>query len=157
GAHGRFLERPEPPRSSPPAPRAGVRLGGILGNPDAIRLLRDFGVPLAETVAAKDEGAAVAAADRLGYPVVLKVDSPDIAHKTDAGGVWIDCGDGAAVRAAFDDMLAEVRRRAPAARIDGALVQRMIRGGREMLLGVKTDPLFGPAIVCGFGGIYVEQ
>ena len=153
----RFLDRSESPRSSPPPPRASARLGGTLGNADAMRLLRDFGVPLAETIAAKDAGAAVAAADRLGYPVVLKIDSPDIAHKTDVGGVRVDCGDSAAVRAAFEEMLADVRRRAPAARIDGALVQRMIRGGREMLLGVKTDPLFGPAIVCGFGGIYVEQ
>jgi acetate---CoA ligase (ADP-forming) len=54
-------------------------------------------------------------------------------------------------------MLAEVRRRAPAARLDGALVQRMVAGGREMILGVQTDPLFGPAVVCGFGGIFVEQ
>jgi acyl-CoA synthetase (NDP forming) len=155
--HRRFLERSESPRSSSPPPRASARLGGTLGNADAMRLLRDFGVPLAETIAAKDASAAVAAAERLGYPVVLKIDSPDIAHKTDVGGVRVDCGDSAAVRAAFEEMLADVRRRAPAARIDGALVQRMIRGGREMLLGVKTDPLLGPAIVCGFGGIYVEQ
>jgi acyl-CoA synthetase (NDP forming) len=122
-----------------------------------MQLLRDFGIPLAETVAAKDAETAVAAADRLGYPVALKIDSPDIAHKTDVGGVRVGCSDAAAVRAAFRDMLDGVRRRAPAARIDGALVQRMIGGGREMILGVKTDPLFGPAVVCGFGGIFVEQ
>ena len=155
--HRRFLGRPDLPPSSPAAPRAGARLSGTLGNADAMQLLRDFGMPLAETVAVKDAEAAVAAADRLGYPVVLKIDSPDIAHKTDVGGVRVGCGDGAAVRAAFRDMLGEVRRRAPAARIDGALVQRMIGGGREMILGVKTDPLVGPAVVCGFGGIFVEQ
>jgi len=99
----------------------------------------------------------VAAAERLGYPVVLKIDSPEIVHKTDVGGVRVGCGDAAAVRAAFGEMLAEVRRRSPAARLDGALVQRMVAGGREMILGVKTDPLFGPAVVCGFGGIFVEQ
>jgi len=154
--HRRFLDRPDLPHSSPARPRAGARLSGTLGNADAMQLLRDFGMPLAETVAVKDAEAAVAAADRLGYPVVLKIDSPDIAHKTDVGGVRVGCGDGAAVRAAFRDMLGEVRRRAPAARIDGALVQRMIGGGREMILGVKTDPLFGPAVVCGFGGIFVE-
>jgi acetate---CoA ligase (ADP-forming) len=156
-AHQRFLDRPERRPPTSPAPPAGAQLSGTLGTADAMRLLRDFGVPLADTVAVKDAEAAITAADRLGYPVVLKIDSPDIAHKTDVGGVRVGCEDGAAVRAAFDDMLRAVRQRAPAARIDGALVQRMIPGGREMILGVKTDPLFGPAVVCGFGGIFVEQ
>jgi acetyltransferase len=160
--HRRFLDRTGPAPASPAArqpaaARAGRRTGGVLDNADAMQLLRDFGVPLAETVAAKDAQAAVTAADRLGYPVALKIDSPEIAHKTDVGGVRIGCGDAATVRAAFGEMLAEVRRRAPAARLDGALVQRMVTGGREMILGVKTDPLFGPAVVCGFGGIFVEQ
>jgi acyl-CoA synthetase (NDP forming) len=122
-----------------------------------MRLLREFDIPLAETIAAKDAEAAVAAAARLGYPIVLKIDSPQIAHKTDVGGVRVGCADAATVRAAYGEMLAEVRRRAPAARLDGALVQRMVTGGREMILGVKTDPLFGPAVVCGFGGIFVER
>jgi len=129
----------------------------VLGNSDAMQLLREFGVPLAETIAAKDAEAAATAAARLGYPVALKIDSPQIAHKTDVGGVRVGCADASAVRAAFADMLAEVRRRAPGARLDGALVQRMVAGGREMILGVKTDPLFGPAVVVGFGGIFVEQ
>ena len=143
--------------TSPAAPHPGGGPSRPLGNTDAMRLLREFDIPLAETIAAKDADAAVAAADRLGYPVVLKIDSPQIAHKTDVGGIRVGCGNSTAVRAAFGEMLAEVRRRAPAARLDGALVQRMITGGREMILGVKTDPLFGPAVVCGFGGIFVEQ
>jgi acetate---CoA ligase (ADP-forming) len=163
--HRRFLDRPELAHPSGPAPRdsrlaaprASPRLCGPLGNADAMQLLRGFGVPLAETIAVKDAEAAAAAADRLGYPVVLKIDSTDIAHKSDVGGVRIGCGDGAAVRMAFGEMLDEVRRRAPAAHLDGALVQRMVTGGREMILGVMTDPLFGPAVVCGFGGIFVEQ
>ena len=122
-----------------------------------MQLLREFGVPLVETIAVKDAAAAVIAADRLGYPVVLKIDSPDVAHKTDVGGVRVGCRDAGAVRAAFREMLVEVGRRVPTARLDGALVQRMIAGGREMILGVKTDPLFGPAVLCGFGGIFVEQ
>src|SRR3989454_1609531 len=121
-----------------------------------MRLLRDFGVPLAETMAAKDAEEAVRAAERVGYPVALKIYSAQIAHKTDVGGVRVGCGDAAAVRAAFKDMLDEVRRRAPAARLEGVLVPRAIARGREMILGVKTDPLFGP-VVCGFGGIFVEQ
>src|SRR5215467_12978606 len=145
------------PHARPSASRPSAGTSRVLGNVEAMQLLRGFGIPLAETIAAKDAGLAVAAAERLGYPVVLKIDSPEIVHKTDVGGVRVGCADAAAVRAAFGDMLAEVRRRSPAARLDGALVQRMVSGGREMILGVKTDPLFGPAVVCGFGGIFVEQ
>ena len=169
--HRRFLDRPgigQPgtptrgagaaaPHAGPSASRPSAGTSRVLGNTAAMQLLREFGVPLAETIAAKDAEAAVTAADRLGYPVALKIDSPQIAHKTDVGGVRVGCADAAAVRAAFGDMLAEVRRRAPGARLDGALVQRMVAGGREMILGVKTDPLFGPAVVVGFGGIFVEQ
>jgi acyl-CoA synthetase (NDP forming) len=155
--HRRFLDRSQRAPSAAVAPRARAGSSGTLGNTAAMELLRDFGIPVAETIAAKDAAAAVTAADRLGYPVVLKVDSPDIAHKTDVGGIRVGCGDAAAVRGAFGDMLAEVRRRAPSARVQGALVQRMVSGGGEMILGVKTDPLFGPAVLCGFGGIFVEQ
>jgi acyl-CoA synthetase (NDP forming) len=88
---------------------------------------------------------------------VIKIDSPDVAHKTDVGGVRVGCVDAAAVRAAVRDVLDALRQHAPAARLDGVLVQRMVAGGTEMILGVKTDLLFGPAIVCGFGGIFVEQ
>jgi acyl-CoA synthetase (NDP forming) len=68
----------------------------------------------------------------------------------------VGCADAAAVRAAVDEMLAEVRRRAPAARIDGVFVQPMVRGGVEMIVGVTRDPVFGPAVVCGVGGVFVE-
>jgi acetyltransferase len=157
--HRSFLDRPggAATAAAPRSGRALPRAGGVLGHADAMQLLRDFGVPMAETLPANDAAAAVNAAERLGYPVVVKIDSPDIAHKSDVGGVRVGCGDAATVRAAVGEMLDEVRRRAPAARLDGVLVQRMIAGGREMILGVKTDPRFGPAIVCGFGGVFVEQ
>jgi acetate---CoA ligase (ADP-forming) len=129
---------------------------GVLANTEAMRLLRQFGIPVAETPLARDQAEAVRWADRLGYPVVLKINSPDIAHKTDVGGVRVGCADAPSVRRAFDEMLADVRRRAPAARLDGVVVQRMVAGGTEMIVGVKSDPLFGPAVVCGFGGVLVE-
>jgi len=153
--HRRFLEGPadeRPPAVVPVSP-AERR---ALGNAEAMRLLRAFGIPLAETVGAAEADEAVRGADRLGYPVVLKIDSPDIVHKTDVGGVRVGCADAHAVRRAFHEMREEVRRRAPAARIDGVVVQRMITGGTEMILGVKHDPTFGPAVVCGFGGVFVE-
>jgi acyl-CoA synthetase (NDP forming) len=130
--------------------------GGALSSAEAMDLLRGFGIPLVETVAAKNADDAVTAAERLGFPVVVKVDSPDIVHKTDVGGVRIGCADAMAVREAAAEILAEVPRRSPGARIDGLLVQRMVRGGIEMILGVKHDALFGPAVVCGFGGVFVE-
>src|SRR5262245_56722924 len=148
----------EPP-AAPGAHRVVSRDGtqdptGVLGNTEAMRLLREFGIPVADTAPAQDADEAVHAADRLGYPVVIKVDSPDIAHKADVGGVHVGCADAAAVRQAVGEVLGEVRRRAPAARLRGVLVQRMISGGIEMILGLKSDPLFGPAVVCGFGGIF---
>jgi acetate---CoA ligase (ADP-forming) len=157
--HRRFLEQPIAASAEPVTPRAVARpLGrGVLANAEAARMLTDFGIPLAETIPVKDAEQAVRAADSLGYPVVIKIDSPDIAHKTDVGGVRVGCRDAAAVRAAVADVLQAVRRQSPAARLDGVLVQRMVAGGMEMILGVKTDPLFGPAVVCGFGGIFVEQ
>lgn len=158
----RGVERPAALPNSPtgafdaPAHSAGPRAGGVLGNAEAMRLLREFGIPVANTLAAKDVDEAVRAAERLGYPVAIKIDSPDVAHKTDVGGVHVGCSDAASVRRAVDEMLVRVAQRAPGARLDGVLVQRMIPGGTEMILGVKSDPLFGPAVVCGFGGVLVE-
>ncbi len=154
-AYRRFLDRP----AGPPPPAAAARPApgaGVLSGAEAARLLREFGIPLAETRAAKDAEQAVRAAEALGYPVALKIDSPDILHKTDVGGVRLGCADAPAVRESVAAMLAEVHRRAPAARLEGVLVQPMLAGGTEMILGVKRDPLFGPAIVCGFGGVFVE-
>ena len=157
-AYRAFLQRPVAPGPAKPAPTAGLMPGaaGVLSGGEAMRLLREFGIPVAETHPAKDAEQAVLAAEAVGYPVVLKIDSPDIVHKTDVGGVRLGCADAAAVRDSVRAMLEEVRRRVPAAHIDGVLVQRMLAGGTEMIVGVKRDPLFGPAIVCGFGGIFVE-
>jgi acyl-CoA synthetase (NDP forming) len=158
--HRRFLQGGGEER--PPVVAAGhsgavaQRPGSVLGNAEAMELLRKFGIPLAETVPAKGADDAVRAAERLGYPVVLKIDSPDILHKTDVGGVRVGCANADAVRLAVREMTDEVRRRAPAARVDGVLVQRMVTGGTEMIVGMKRDPLFGPAVVCGFGGVFVE-
>jgi len=154
----RFLARPARP-SVASAACGGAwtpSARGVLPNAEAMHLLREFGIPLAETLAAADAEAAVKAAAQLGYPVALKIDSADIVHKTDVGGVRVGCGDAASVRAAYRAIVASVSAKAPAARVDGVLVQRMIAGGTEMILGVKSDPLFGPALVCGVGGLFVE-
>lgn len=102
------------------------------------------------------EDDAVAAAERLGFPVVLKIQSPDLPHKTEAGGVRLNLADGATVVAAYRAMLADVRRHAPHATIDGVLVQRMAPKGHELVIGTVNDPTFGPIMMLGFGGTTVE-
>src|SRR5262245_5813312 len=155
-AHRTFLDRPLVSHATVRPARLPADAHGVLSNAESELRLRELGIPLIETHRAKDADQAVRAAETLGYPVVLKIDSPDIAHKTDVGGVRLGCAGAAAVRESVPAMLAEVTRRAPSARIDGVLVQPMLSGGIEMIVGVKHDPHFGPAIVCGFGGIFVE-
>ncbi|HEV8049101.1 MAG TPA: acetate--CoA ligase family protein, partial [Thermoplasmata archaeon] len=119
-------------------------------------LLAAYGIPFAASRLANDLESALSAAAEIGYPVVLKVASPDISHKTDVGGVAANLGDASAFRAAWATMHAELARRAPTARIEGFEVESMVRGGHEVLIGAQRDPTFGPVVVFGMGGIYVE-
>ena len=96
------------------------------------------------------------AAERLGFPIVLKVQSPQLPHKTEAGGVRLNLADRTAVTAAYGAMLADVARHAPDATIDGVLVQRMAPKGHELVIGMMDDPTFGPIMMLGFGGTTVE-
>jgi acyl-CoA synthetase (NDP forming) len=93
---------------------------------------------------------------RFGFPVVLKIVSPDLPHKTEVGGVALGLDDATAVAAAHDAMLARVRAAAPRARIEGVLVSPMVTGGVELILGTKRDPVFGPVVLVGLGGIFAE-
>jgi len=111
-------------------------------------------VPREEVVSSADE--AVRSARATGYPVVLKIASEDIAHKTEIGGVALDLKDDDAVREAYDRLIANARQHAPAARLDGVLVAPMVRGGVELIAGVSRDPVFGPVVMVGMGGIYAE-
>ncbi len=113
-----------------------------------------FEVPQERHVQSVD--AAVQAADSIGYPVVLKIVSEDIPHKTEAGGVALNLTDAAAVRAAYARILDNVVSHAPRARIDGVLVAPMLRGGTELIAGISRDPVFGPVVMVGMGGIYAE-
>jgi acetate---CoA ligase (ADP-forming) len=129
---------------------------GILPAESAFRLLAEFGIPIVPTVLTRSADEAAAAAERMGFPVGLKVESTQITHKTDVGGVALGLTSAAAVRDAFSRIMNQVAARAPSARIEGVVVQRMASEGIEMILGVKRDPLFGPVVLCGFGGILVE-
>ncbi len=122
----------------------------------AKQALGKVGIDVPNEVIAGDADAAVRAADAIGYPVVLKIASEDVAHKTEAGGVMLNVANAQAVRDAHARILANVARHAPTARIDGVLVAPMLQGGTEMIAGVSQDPVFGPIVMVGMGGIYAE-
>lgn len=118
--------------------------------------LREHGLPVTREEAAASAEAAAAAAARIGYPVALKIESPDLPHKTEAGGVRLGLADAAAVRTAFDEIMASARQYAPTARLDGVLVQEMIAGGVEAIVGLSRQDPFGMGVVVGSGGVLVE-
>jgi acyl-CoA synthetase (NDP forming) len=129
---------------------------GTLTEPQGLALLSRAGVRTVPHRVVHDADAAVQAADALGYPVVLKIVSPDITHKSDVGGVALGLRDAAALRAACERMRNDVARHAPTARIDGLLVAPMVGGGVECILGIQRDPVFGPMVMFGLGGVFVE-
>ena len=127
-----------------------------LSETGALELLEAYGIRTAPASLARTEEEAVRLAAASGYPVVMKIVAPTIIHKTDVGGVRVDLGNEAEVRQAFDEIMTNARRAAPASGISGVLVQRMIRGGQEMIAGVSRDPSLGPLLMFGLGGVYVE-
>ncbi len=122
----------------------------------AKQILAEAGIASAPEAACATADAAVAAAERFGYPVVLKILSPDILHKSEIGGVLLDVADAGAVRAGFATLLDRARAHAPAARIEGVLVAKQLKGGVECILGIHQDPVFGPIAMFGLGGVFVE-
>ncbi|MFD3496382.1 acetate--CoA ligase family protein [Streptomyces sp. NPDC058690] len=115
-----------------------------------------YGIAVPGEELAQDADEAVAFADRLGGPVVLKIVSPDVLHKTDAGGVVVGVEGGAQVRAAFQRIIENVHAYAPDARIDGVQVQQLVPPGQEVIVGAVTDPTFGKVVAFGLGGVLVE-
>ncbi|HEV2300047.1 MAG TPA: acetate--CoA ligase family protein [Stellaceae bacterium] len=130
--------------------------GPVLTEAEAKALLARYGIPRPPEALAKSVEEAVAAASRIGGRVALKVQSPDIVHKTEAGAVALDIEGEAAVRAAYAGVLARAKAAHPEARIEGVLVQKMAPPGREIILGTSRDPDFGPMLMVGLGGIHVE-
>ena len=128
----------------------------LLNEVEAKSILKDAGIPVAETTLAATREEAQAQAETAGYPVVLKVVSPDIAHTSDVGGVKLNLKDRDAVGAAFDEILANSKKAVANARIAGVAVQHMAPQGTEVIVGMTTDPQFGPVMMFGLGGIMVE-
>jgi acetyltransferase len=129
---------------------------GILPAEAAFRLLDSFGIPVVPTLLTRDAEEAARASARIGFPVVLKIESAQITHKSDVGGVELGLSSAAEVRDAYHRIRERVTAKNPTAEIAGIVVQGMAPEGIEMILGIKRDPLFGPVVVCGFGGILVE-
>jgi acetyltransferase len=132
--------------------KEGITVLGL----EALPVLEAYGIPTLEYRVATSAGDALDAARRLGYPVVMKIISPDIVHKSDVGGVRLGIGDDGELESAYSKMMKDVTLAAPRCRISGVLVQRMATGGKEVILGMNRDPQFGPLIMFGLGGIYVE-
>ena len=157
-ASGAAAPRPDLAAASAIFERARAANRGLLSQDEARALFSAFGLPVPRSVIAVDRAAAVEAARSIGFPAVIKLHSPDITHKSDVGGVRLNLQNEEMVASAFDDMLRHVRALRPRARIEGVVVQPMLRypHAREVLVGISTDAVFGPVISFGSGGVSVE-
>ena len=123
---------------------------------EAKRVLAEYGIGVTQEELAKSAADAVRIAQRIGYPVAIKVQSPDIPHKTEAGAVRLAIASDTELQHAYQEVLQSARAYNAGAKIEGVLVQEMVRGGIEAILGITNDPLFGPAVMFGLGGIFAE-
>jgi acetate---CoA ligase (ADP-forming) len=156
-AMGRFGAAFAAPEASAPPALPQVELPAHTPSEAVAKaLLGAAGVPPVPEHAAPDSEAAVAAASAIGFPVVMKILSPDILHKSEMGGVLLDVADAEGVRHGYATLLDRARHHAPAARIEGVLVAKQIKGAVEMALGIIRDPVFGPVAMVGLGGIFIE-
>ncbi|NOS97447.1 MAG: bifunctional acetate--CoA ligase family protein/GNAT family N-acetyltransferase [Methylotenera sp.] len=130
----------------------------VLGEMESKALLSAFHIPSAQTMVARSPNEALLIAQQLGFPVVMKINSPDITHKSDVGGVLLNLSNAMEVRAAYHSIIDSVKRKRPEAHINGISIQPMIvkPNGRELMVGVTNDPVFGPVITFGAGGTMVE-
>lgn len=123
---------------------------------EAKKICMEYSIPVTKFELAKNETEAVKDADEIGYPVVLKIVSPDIIHKSDVGGVVVDLKDEKGVQNAYNQILKNVKKHNAEARIIGMLVQEMAPPSTEVIVGAIKDPQFGPSVMFGLGGIFVE-
>jgi len=128
----------------------------VLTEIESKRILKDVGIDCTETRLARTRKEALALAEAIGYPVVLKISSADITHKSDAGGVKVNLKNKGDVEGAYDGILASAREKFPDAAVEGVSVQGMAKAGIEVIMGVTRDPKFGPVLMFGLGGILVE-
>jgi len=128
----------------------------VLTEIEAKELLKQAGVSVVDTKLVTSGEEAISISQQFGFPVVLKIASPDVVHKSDAGGVKLGLKTSKQVGKAYDDILKAIKKQYPEARIQGVAVQKMARPGVEVIIGVSKDAQFGPVIMFGLGGILVE-
>ena len=127
-----------------------------IGDTEAQAILTAYGITIPRSKVAANPDEAAAFCQEIGYPVVMKIASPDILHKSDVGGIIVGVKNDAEAQQAFDTLVQRAKEHVPNARIWGAQIQEMIAGGREVIIGMNRDVQFGPLIMFGLGGIYVE-
>jgi acetyltransferase len=163
--HREMSQRPK--ESMEPLPVDRERAAGIIAHAlgerrsrldelEALNLLEAYGIPVVSARLAPTRDAAAAAACELGFPVAMKVVSPDVFHKSDVGGVSLGISGGRSAAMAYDRIITDVQRNAPGARIAGVLVEHQVDHGLEMIVGFKRDSAFGALVMLGLGGVFVE-
>jgi len=128
----------------------------VLTEFEAKTFLKQEGIPVVETRLSKTQKEAVSISQRMGFPVALKISSPEIIHKSDAGGVKLSLKNAREVKVAYHEMMETIRKKYPKAKIQGVTVQKMAAPATEVIVGTSKDPQFGPFIMFGLGGIFVE-
>jgi acyl-CoA synthetase (NDP forming) len=128
----------------------------VLTEFESKKILKQAGISVVETKLAKTQKEAVSLSRKMGFPVVLKIASPVVVHKTDSGGVKLSINNVTEVKKAYDEILKRVKKQYPDAVVHGVSVQKMARPGTEVIIGTSKDPQFGPVIMFGLGGIFVE-
>lgn len=128
----------------------------ILTEFESKKILKQAGISVVETRLAKTQKEAVSLSQKIGFPIALKIVSPDVVHKSDSGGVKLSLNNVSDVKKAYDEILKKVKKQYPDAVIHGVSVQKMVRPGTEVIVGSSKDPQFGPVIMFGLGGIFVE-
>ncbi len=128
----------------------------VLTEFESKRILKQAGISVVDTTLAQTQKEAVLLSKKIGFPVALKIASPDVIHKSDSGGVQLSLKNGAEVKKAYDEIMKKAKKTYPRAVIHGVSVQKMARPGIEIIVGTSKDPQFGPVIMFGLGGIFVE-
>lgn len=127
-----------------------------LSTRESIDVLEAYGVRVCQAGFARTEDEAVTIADRIGYPVVMKMTSKTTSHKTDVGGVRVNIGSAQELRAQYQDLVAKLQERGLLEGLEGVIIQEMVKGSREMVCGIATDPQYGPQLMFGLGGVFIE-
>ena len=123
---------------------------------ESFDILKAYGIPTVGTAITKTLEDTIKAAEEIGYPLVMKIVSPQISHKSDVGGIKLNLNNGNEVKAAYEDMMENIPKKEPNAHLEGVQLQKMLSGGKEVIIGMVQDPTFGPMLMFGLGGIYVE-